>query len=352
MNKNYEAIHKYDFLTKELLIAEYVQNGLTDREIAEKYNMPSKTVVWRKRKKFGIENKQPGKSNKNASKNRKFQISLQEAQSLLSDGKKFEEIAEHMGCSIVVAKRRFKELGLSRECKQVQNFSFYNEILFNEQKQLLMGGALGDGYLTKHNAFFCRHSVKQSDYIFHKMSVLSSLHLGAHHYVDGVDPQGNPTKGICFTTGCHKFITKMRPIFYPNNGSKVFPYDFLVGRMDEIGVAYWFMDDGTTNYTKFQQGKRSRPVHKFCTDSFSREDCEKACEFFDVRFGIKAGVASTGTQTRKDGGRMYNVFIYAKSDDEFISLIRPYVIPMFEYKVDYDAYKIWREKNAILFRRA
>ena len=57
INKHYEAIHRYDFLTKDLLEEEYIKNGLTDKQIAEKYKMPSKTVVWRKRKNFGIENK-------------------------------------------------------------------------------------------------------------------------------------------------------------------------------------------------------------------------------------------------------------------------------------------------------
>jgi hypothetical protein len=121
MNKFYQSIHKYDFLTQKLLIEEYQKNGLTDREIAEKYNMPSKTVVWRKRKKYGIENACPGKSNKNAHKNRKFNITKIEAQTLLSDGKKFKEIAKHMGCSIIVAKRRFEELGLTKKQTHVKH---------------------------------------------------------------------------------------------------------------------------------------------------------------------------------------------------------------------------------------
>ena len=69
MNKLYESIHRYDFLTKELLETEYVQNGLSDAQIAKKYNMPSKVVVWRKRQAFGIANRFAGKSNKNASIN-------------------------------------------------------------------------------------------------------------------------------------------------------------------------------------------------------------------------------------------------------------------------------------------
>ena len=54
MNEHYKAIHRYDFLTKEILEEEYCEHGLSDQQIATKYNMPSKTVIWRKRKKEGL----------------------------------------------------------------------------------------------------------------------------------------------------------------------------------------------------------------------------------------------------------------------------------------------------------
>ena len=97
MNKHYENIHRYDFLTKEFLEQEYTQNGLSDQQIADKFNVSSKAIIWRKRKKFGIKNRNPGKSNSNATKNRKFSITQSEASQLLADGKTFQEIADHMG---------------------------------------------------------------------------------------------------------------------------------------------------------------------------------------------------------------------------------------------------------------
>ena len=105
--------HRYDFLTEEILRTEYIMNELTDAQIATKYNVGSKTVIWRKRKAFGIKNRCPGKSNNNATVNRKFDISEEDAKIMINQRMGYKEIAEKMGCSEMVVKRRFKEMGLS-----------------------------------------------------------------------------------------------------------------------------------------------------------------------------------------------------------------------------------------------
>ena len=322
MNKNYEAIHRYDFLTKDLLIEEYVREGLTDRQIAEKYNMPSKVVVWRKRKHFGIENKSPGKSNKNATKNRKFTITKPEAQNLLNQGKKFEEIAAYMGCSIIVAKRRFKELGLSRECKQVKNFSFYNIQLSYDQKQLLIGSLLGDGYATKHNAFYCIHSTKQADYFFHKIEILSNIHSGSLHYVNGIDPQGNPTKSIRFTTGCNRFIVKLRKTYYIDS-KKIFPYEFLMKNLDAKGIAYWYMDDGCWH-------KKDKYVRIYI-NGFLEKDAKLVVKFFGDKFKIASKIHYAGTG--KDGEKQFYLRFPKKESEKFVELVKDHMLECMKYKI-------------------
>lgn len=321
MNKNYEAIHRYDFLTHDLLVEEYIKNGLTDREIAEKYNMPSKVVVWRKRKKFGIENRTPSKSNKNARKNRKFNISKEEAEKLKKEGKTFKEIAAYMGCSEIVAKRRFKEFGLSKEEVQVENFYYYHVNLSEGQKQFLIGSTLGDGYLTKHNAYFCSHSTKQSEYIHYKMEVLSSIHSGSYHYVDGTDPQGNPTKGMCFTTGCNRYIVKLRKKFYPNDGKKIFPYELCRKHLREEGLGYWYMDDGSWHKRKYNS--------RLHVEGFEKEEIEKMVKFFATKYNLDARIHK---KTRRDK-QQYNLTFTRESTDRFVELVRPYLIPSMMYKI-------------------
>jgi len=324
MNKNYEAIHRYDFLTHDLLIEEYVKKGLTDREIAEKYDMPSKVVVWRKRKKYGIENRTPSKSNKNAKKNRKFEITKGEAEKLKQEGKTFREIAAHMGCSEIVAKRRFKEFGLSKEEKQVENFYYYHVNLSKSQKQLLIGSTLGDGFLNKHNAYYTNHSIKQSEYIHHKMEVLSSIHSGSYHHTDGIDPQGNPTKAISFTTGCNRYIVKLRKEFYPNDGKKVFPYELCMKYLENEGLAYWYMDDGSW--------KPSHHMARLYVDGFEKTEIDKIVGFFDAKYNLDARIHKSRIKLNTDI-QLYNIAFTRESSDRFVELVRPYIISSMTYKI-------------------
>ena len=164
MNKHYENIHRYDFLAEDIIREEYQVNGLSDAQIAKKFGLPSKTVVWRKRKKFGIENRYAAKSNRHATTNRKHNITKDKAIKLLADGNTYEEIAAHMGCSIVVAKRRFKELGLTKTQEHEEKYKYWDTELTDSQKQMIIGSALGDGTIAKHGAYSCSHSIKQTEY--------------------------------------------------------------------------------------------------------------------------------------------------------------------------------------------
>lgn len=315
VNKHYEAVHRYDFLTEELLREEYEVNSLTDRKIAEKYNMPSRTVVWRKRKKFGIENKCKGKSNNNASVNRKFAISKEEAEKLLSEGKTFEQISEIMGCSKLVAKRRFKELGLSKEQEQTSHYEYYDVELTHSQKQLIMGSTLGDGTITVSGAYSCSHSVGQIDYFNHKRSVLDNLHSNKfQRYAHNYDNFETIPESVHFTTGCNKYLYELREIYYPE-GKKIFPYEYLKNKLEAGGLAYWYCDDGHIQ-------KRATMLNTY---GYSYEQQQIMIKLLSDRFDIIPTINKCGDQFR--------LRIGVKYFDHFISLVEPHIIPSMRYKI-------------------
>jgi len=321
MNKRYESIHRYDFLTKELLEEEYVKNGLTDGQIADKYSMPSKTVIWRKRKKFGIENRTPTKSNKNASKNRKYNIELSEAEMFISKGMTYEEIAEKVGCSIIVVKRRFKELGLSKEQSHTDAFKYYDIDLDSREKQVITGSLLGDGGITDSNAYGCTHSDKQSEYFFHKMGRLDRIHSGAFQHTIGTDPYGNICFGLRFTTGTNKFIENIKSIFYPID-RKVFPLEYLMSNLDTEGLAYWYMDDGS-----FSDGNQSR----FHIEGLYYEDALLCQRLFIEKFNMDARLIE---KKRKEFTyKQHYLSLTVDSSRHLIDMIRPFIHPSMMYKI-------------------
>jgi len=165
----------YSFLTKELLIKDYLENGLTDNQIAKKYNIGSKATVWRRRKFHGISNSCQNKSNKHAQKNRKFSVSKEQALEWQSQGKTYEEMSTIVGCSKMVLYRRLKELGVVTECKQAMNKLKWHEELTELQTKFLLGDLLGDGNITPWGMYQCNHSYKQKSFIQYKQEMLFNL---------------------------------------------------------------------------------------------------------------------------------------------------------------------------------
>ena len=320
MNRHYENIHRYDFLTKELLEEEYVTNGLSDGKIAKKFGMPSKAVVWRKRKKFGIANRYAAKSNRHAATNRKFNITQDKAVSLLSDGATFEEIAQYMGCSIMVAKRRFKEMGLTNLQEHSEKYKYWGVELTNSQKQMIIGSLLGDGTIAKQGAYSCSHSIKQKEYHEHKRIALSSIHSGKFqhsvHKDQGVN--GVHHESLHFTTGCNSFCAELRKVYYPN-GEKIFPYVYLMNNITAEALAYWYMDDGTNSSNKT----------RLCTYGYTVLEQLLVKDLLLQKFGVVSHI-----RPRPERGDYFQ-YIFVKDAPKLFDLIRSHIVPSMMYKLVY-----------------
>ncbi len=323
MNKHYENIHRYDFLTKEILEEEYTKNGLSDQQIADKFKMPSKTVVWRKRKKFGILNRYAAKSNKHAKKNRKFSVGPKKAETMLAAGMTFSQIAAELGCSVMVAKRRFKELGLCRIQEHAEKYGYWEVELTESQKQFIIGSTLGDGTLTKRGSYSCSHSVEQKEYHEHKRHILSSIHSGkfqhAVHKASSVD--GKHFESYHFTTGVNKFLKSLYGVYY-SPGRKIFPYTFLMENITSESLAYWYMDDGSYNINK--------GAAQLCTYGYTVLEQILIKDLLLKKFGIHSKI-----YYRKKRDDYYQYF-YLVETLKLFDLIRPWVIPSMMYKVHYN----------------
>ncbi len=323
MGKHYDNINKYNFLTKELLEEEYVINLLTDQQIADKYSIPSKAVVWRKRIKFGIQNRYSSKSNKHASVNKKFNITKEKAISLKKQGYTYSDFAEYLGCSISVAQRRLKDLGLCKEHKETEKYLFWNVNLTSSQKQLVIGSLLGDGSITKHKAFSCSHSTKQKDYFLHKMSSLQSIQSGRsqHAIHQESDKNNNNYESLHFTTGCNSYLSELRSIYYPG-GTKIFPYQFLIDTMEAEALAYWYMDDGTYKMTSKNC--------LLCTYGYTALDNILMKDLIMQKWGIETNI---WTYKERNENKCHSLFFTVKSTLRLFELIRPHIVPSMMYKL-------------------
>lgn len=332
-DKVYKIDDEYSFLDEATLRKEYLENNLNDRQIAKKYGIGSKATVWRRRIFFGIGNKYPNKTNKNALSNRKFVIKESDARSMIEAGLNCKEIAETIGCSAIVAYRRLKEIGLIVERQCNMRKLRLHEKLSDKQERFLIGCLLGDGNITNNGVFQCNHSYKQKEYVDYKKELLGSLtapnfELKIRNIKN--NQNGKTYSSILLRTMQNENLKEMYCSFYPN-GKKIFPLDFLMSSsFDAYSLAIWYMDDGS----------RCKNVCSLQTQGFNYVDNLKVIEFLYKKFNISGVIQEirSGSSPVNPNHRHYVRF---NKDDAYklFSIVSPYMIPSMSYKLPIEMLK-------------
>jgi len=180
------------------------------------------------------------------------------------------------------------------------------------QREILIGVLLGDASISLRNgkpvySIKFEQGIANIDYINH-------LYLIFEPFV-GQIPLEYKNKSIWFRTYRHVCFKFYYDIFYcgvnsvkkvPKNISK-----FLTPR----SLAYWYMDDGGLTGSKIY-------LH---TQGFVFSDQEFLRDVLKEKFGII-------TNLHKDK-IYYKLYVISDSAPLFISLIKPYILPCFEYKL-------------------
>lgn len=143
--------------------------------------------------------------------------------------------------------------------------------LTEEQKSLIVGSLLGDGYMScKTHAYLkiC-HSIAQKQYVDWKYRLLAPL----------VRTKPKAYKGNGKRIG-YRFCTRSLPVltdyydkFYGCHGRKHIPDNL---RITPLALAVWFMDDGARSW---------KSVY-FNTQQFIKTDQEKLLSFLRADFGL------------------------------------------------------------------
>ena len=96
--------------------------------------------------------------------------------------------------------------------------------------------------------------------------------------------------------------------------------------LNPIALAYMYMDDGVLENIK----KQSRYMPYFCSESFTREDCERICERLHFEWSLSAW---TKRERVKDGVIYARICISKASVKRFFEMVAPYLLPCFDYKI-------------------
>jgi DNA-binding CsgD family transcriptional regulator len=190
----------------------------------------------------------------------------------------------------------------------------------NELMQFIIGSILGDGSLSKlshgkHNSRLrVAHCLRQSDYCIWKANLLKKYNLLSQvrydHTFDSRFKEPDYTI-IKMSSIAHPIFTKYRQTCYKNDKFKSVNID-IVKKIDPLGLAIWYMDDGS----------RTACSMTLSTNSFSQEELLILVDILYNNFKLKFSIHKAG-------------ILYLKSEcwERFVNLIEEYILPCMKYKI-------------------
>lgn len=217
-------------------------------------------------------------------------------------------------------------MGSSQQLTGKQLVVYKKQLVLDEiQKSVLVGTLLGDANLRilKSNSFLTvEHSDLQKDYVFWKYSIFKDWVLTPPRKKVRIYCKDTSRKLISwgFQTLSHQIFTEFYKKFYPR-GKKIAPKELSLW-INPLVLAVWLMDDGSRK----TYGKGVF-LH---TQNFSLADQSFLIKVLKNRFGLEASLSSHGWWK---GRHLYRLYINAKSFPKLKSIVFPYILPMFAYKI-------------------
>jgi len=192
--------------------------------------------------------------------------------------------------------------------------------LSKRQKEILIGLLLGDGHLEKLytptlGRLKVEHSYKQKDYVDWLYKELRGW-VRCKPKVRKVNAWGKPMKNYRFSTYGHRILGEFRRNFYEGK-KKIIPDD-LEKDITPLGLAIWYMDDGSI------KSRRHKGIF-LNTQGFKRKDVKKLQKVLGNKFGV-----NSTTRREKNGEQIY---LGGGAGEKFIALVRPYIISSMKYKI-------------------
>ena len=217
-------------------------------------------------------------------------------------------------------------IGLSPNSKLMKEYKQSLNSLNTQQLEASIGLMLGDASLqTQNKGINYRMKFEWSDkskpYLDHVFNLFDEWVLSDPHKKTRLSPKGNLITNWGFQTISHKAFNPLAELFIINGKKGISP-SLIKNHLTEIGLAYWFMDDGgKLDYNKNSKNK-SLVLN---TQSFTEKEVEMMAKELAHKFNLECEVKSN------KGKKV--IVIRKNSFPLFYNLIIPYVIPEMRYKL-------------------
>lgn len=192
--------------------------------------------------------------------------------------------------------------------------------LSKEQKSVLFGIILGDGYLQKtgkkNSRLRLEHGGNQKEFLLWKVKKLRKLFQGKPKYLERVHPISKKKYSYWrHQSQSSPYLGKLRNIFYPD-GKKRIPED-VEKYLTPLTLAVWYMDDGYYYL-------RDRCSYLYIGNTSSTE-AEVAAKALLRKFNLFSRV-----KQKKKG---YALYFPPGETQKLKSIIKGHILPQFNYKL-------------------
>ena len=201
-----------------------------------------------------------------------------------------------------------------------------------ESRNLLIAMLLGDGTISNNFVFKIAHCEEQKDYLAWKVEQLNNHGIRNNGIKSYIKTKWFNTGVPVYYTQLNilPFIKVLRRVFYKEK--KILGNRKMLNRLNALGLAIWYMDDGHINIRKSKDGK----VHGFyikISTCEPKEEVQTIIDYFKEVWGINFYMFHEG---RKENS--YSLCCGTKEGLKFIELVKPYVdqVPSMRYKVQFD----------------
>ena len=196
-----------------------------------------------------------------------------------------------------------------------------------EQLQLILGSLLGDSSLiwtNKHHYLQMMHGKKQYHYLDHKRRLLGCPSIRP------VYDESSFGK-LRYVSQYHNkpALDRIAELVMIDNQKTV--TQRWLDYIEPSGIAYWFMDDGTSSFRANKRGGPKNSVYaRFCTESFTFAELELLQQLLN-KFGIATGLHRCRRPITRGAGRW--LVVRRGSINRLMELIKPHIIKSMMYKV-------------------
>lgn len=210
---------------------------------------------------------------------------------------------------------------LNMRTRQVTVFTSQHKLINNNKlqielsendKQVIIGSLLGDGYLDEYGRLRLKQSCKQLKYLQYKKDLLSP-NIISNFKTETLKYDKRTLKNYCscsLDTICTDSIKAYRNSWYKESKKLINIEDFK--QIEPLGLSIWFMDDGF----KYNKGI------SIATECYTIEDIKQMRNILLSKFDILFEISNKN-----------RLYLKKKEYIKFHNLIESYIIPELRYKL-------------------